>query len=155
VLIPVTPPEEGLLPRAPPELYCAEAISECSSSCDNGEQTSETCPGGRHSDDRKNEIGYQTLANDNTFLRYLPKELRDILTKNNEHNPHQIEALNTLSELLADNSRSGQSSGSSITKRSRKIDATARSPVYRSLRIRDHQGREQGLASCRFQSANQ
>lgn len=58
-------------------------------------------------DDRKNEIGLKTLPNGNTFVRYLPQELRDALAKTNEYNPHQIKGLNALSEMLADNTRMG------------------------------------------------
>lgn len=59
------------------------------------------------SENQKADIGFKTLPNGNTFVRYLPQELRDALAKTNEYNPHQIKALNALSENLADNSKMG------------------------------------------------
>ena len=59
------------------------------------------------SDDQKMAIGHRILPNGNIFVRYLPQELRDGLAKTNEYNPHQIKALNALSEMLADKSQMG------------------------------------------------
>jgi hypothetical protein len=58
-------------------------------------------------EDRKNDIGYKILPNGNVFVRYLPQELRDGLEKTSEYNLHQIRALDSLSEALADKSRMG------------------------------------------------
>jgi hypothetical protein len=58
-------------------------------------------------EDRKADIGLKVQPNGNTFVRYLPADLRDALANTNEYNPHQIDALSSLSENMADKSKMG------------------------------------------------